>query len=55
MVEGFVDAYGQYCWPVESPGRPKLAPFQILAGEGSVHALRDHLWHLEDPRPAMRH
>lgn len=47
MVEGFVAAYGQYCWPVESLDDLKLAPFQILAGEGSVHALRDHLWHLE--------
>ena len=24
-----------------------LAPFQILAGEGEVYALRNHLWHLE--------
>jgi protein phosphatase len=25
----------------------KLAPFQILAGEGEVYALRDHRWHME--------
>lgn len=47
MVEGFVAAYGQYCWPVASIDDLELAPFQILAGEGSVHALRDHAWHLE--------
>ncbi|MGH8979555.1 MAG: polynucleotide kinase-phosphatase, partial [Acidimicrobiales bacterium] len=47
MVDGFVAAYGHYCWPVESVDDLKLAPFQVLAGEGSVHALRDHLWHLE--------
>ncbi len=47
MVDGFVAAYGQYCWPVESVDDLKLAPFQVLAGEGSVHALRDHPWHLE--------
>ena len=47
MVEGFVAAYGQYCWPVVSIDDLELAPFQILAGEGSVHALRDHAWHLE--------
>ena len=47
MVQGFVAAYGQYCWPVESLDDLKLAPFQILAGERTVHALRDHLWHLE--------
>jgi protein phosphatase len=47
MVDGFVQAYRQYCWPVEGLADLKLAPFQILAGEGSVHALKDHLWHLE--------
>ena len=47
MVDGFVAAYRQYCWPVNGIDDLKLAPFQILAGEGSVHALRDHLWHLE--------
>ena len=47
MVDGFVAAYGHYCWPVESVDDLKLAPFQVLAGEGSVHALRDHPWHLE--------
>ena len=47
MVDGFIDAYGEYCWPVVALDDLKLAPFQILAGEGEVHALRDHLWHLE--------
>jgi protein phosphatase len=47
MVDGFVTAYRQYCWPVDSIEDLKLAPFQILAGEGAVHALKDHLWHLE--------
>ncbi len=27
--------------------RSETGPFQILAGEGKVHALSDHLWHLE--------
>ena len=47
MAERFVDAYRQYCWPVESIADLRLAPFQILAGEGKVHALTDHLWHLD--------
>jgi protein phosphatase len=47
MVDGFVAAYRQYCWPVTSIDDLKLAPFQILAGEGQVHALKGHLWHLE--------
>ncbi len=47
MAERFVDAYRQYCWPVESVDDLRLAPFQILAGEGQVHALTDHLWHID--------
>jgi protein phosphatase len=46
MAGQFVAAYRPYCWPVSSVDDLKLAPFQILAGEGSVHALRDHHWHL---------
>jgi protein phosphatase len=44
---GFVAAYRRYCWPVASADDLKLAPFQVLAGEGSVHARRGHGWHLE--------
>jgi len=47
MVEGFIDAYRRYCWPITTLDDLKLAPFQILAGEGETYALRDHLWHLE--------
>ena len=47
MAERFVDAYRQYCWTVETLDELKVAPFQILAGEGRVHAERDHAWHLE--------
>jgi protein phosphatase len=47
MVEGFVDAYRRYCWEVTTLEDLKLAPFQILAGDGENYALRDHLWHLE--------
>ncbi len=44
---GFVAAYRSYCWDVASVDDLRLAPFQVLAGEGSVHALRGHGWHLE--------
>jgi len=47
MVAGFVDAYGRYCWNVDSIDDLQLAPFQVLAGEGEVYARRDHRWHLE--------
>jgi protein phosphatase len=43
----FVEAYRRYCWPVSSVDDLRLAPFQVLAGEGTVHALTDHLWHLD--------
>jgi protein phosphatase len=43
----FADAYRRYCWPVESIADLRLAPFQILAGAGRVHALRPHAWHLD--------
>jgi protein phosphatase len=43
----FVTAYRSYCWAVGSVDDLKLAPFQVLAGEGSVHALRGHGWHLD--------
>jgi len=47
MADQFVDAYRQYCWPVNTIDDLRLAPFQILAGEGKVHALTDHGWHLD--------
>jgi protein phosphatase len=47
MIDDFVIAYGRYCWPIDSLDDLKLAPFQILAGEGGTHALRSHPWHLE--------
>jgi protein phosphatase len=47
MARQFVAAYRRYCWRVDSVDDLRLAPFQILAAAGSVHALRDHHWHLE--------
>jgi protein phosphatase len=47
LAHRFVAAYREYCWPVTSVDDLRLAPFQILAGEGKVHALTDHLWHIE--------
>ena len=46
-VEKFVDAYRQYCWPVNSLDDLKIAPFHVLATEGKVHVDRDHLWHMK--------
>jgi protein phosphatase len=42
----FADAYRRYCWPVHSIADLALAPFQVLASEQGVLALRPHKWHL---------
>jgi protein phosphatase len=47
LVGRFADAYRRYCWPVASAADLRLAPFQVLAGAGRVHALRPHAWHLD--------
>jgi protein phosphatase len=54
MAERFVEAYRRYCWEVESLDDLRLAPFQILAGEGRVHADRNHSWHMETIERAVR-
>jgi protein phosphatase len=46
-VGKFVSAYRQYCWSVESLDDLRLAPFHLLATEGSVHTHQNHLWHME--------
>jgi protein phosphatase len=43
----YAEAYGRYCWPVTSVDELRLAPFVVLAGEGTVHAARDHEWHMD--------
>jgi protein phosphatase len=47
MAAAYVAAYGRYCWPVRSIADYRLAPFHLLATEGSVHADRDHGWHMD--------
>jgi protein phosphatase len=47
FVGRFVQAYRQYCWPVESVKDLKLAPFHVLATEGAVHVDKDHAWHMQ--------
>jgi polynucleotide kinase-phosphatase len=48
MVEQYAAAYRRYCWPVTSLDDLRLAPFHVLASEGSVHADKDHLWHMRE-------
>jgi protein phosphatase len=46
-IERFVAAYRHYCWAVESLDDLKLAPFHLLATEGTVHVHQNHVWHME--------
>jgi protein phosphatase len=46
MAERFVDAYRRYCWPVSSLADLRLAPFHLLASDGTTHTDKDHLWHM---------
>jgi protein phosphatase len=43
-------AYRRYCWDVGGLDDLRLAPFHLLASEGSVHVGRDHVWHMEVAR-----
>jgi len=46
LAERFARAYRNYCWPVESLRDIRIAPFHVMATEGSVHADKDHVWHM---------
>ncbi len=46
LMHKYVDAYREYCWPVNSIDDLKLAPFHILATEGRVHSEKNHIWHM---------
>ncbi|RKI16617.1 polynucleotide kinase-phosphatase [Corallococcus sp. AB030] len=46
-VQRYVEAYRRYCWPVTSLDDVRLAPFHLLATEGSTHVDKDHVWHME--------
>ena len=46
-VNAYTEAYRRYCWPVAAVDDLQLAPFHLLASEGTVHADKDHGWHLD--------
>jgi protein phosphatase len=43
----FTAAYLRYCWTTDGLAGVRVAPFQLLASEGTVYHDRPHLWHLE--------
>ena len=46
LAERYVAAYARYCWPVASVNDLRLAPFHVMATEGTVHMDKDHAWHM---------
>ncbi len=50
MVDAYDEAYGRYAWAVRGIHDLRLAPFQVLAGEGSLHLEREHTWHADVAR-----
>ena len=46
-VDGYINAYREYCWTVEGVNNIRIAPFHVLATEGAVHNDKDHIWHME--------
>jgi protein phosphatase len=47
LIDKYVNAYRQYCWPVQTVDDLKIAPFHLLASEKRVHIDRDHAWHMD--------
>lgn len=45
-ADAFVAAYQRYVWPTDGLDGVQLAPFQVLAAQGSTFHDRDHGWHL---------
>ena len=46
MADGYAAALERYVRPVADVSDLRFAPFHLLAGEGAVHADKDHGWHM---------
>lgn len=49
-IDGYIDAYREYCWTVHSVDDLRIAPFHLLACEGHVFSKEQHIWHMEKIR-----
>jgi protein phosphatase len=47
LLQRYREAYRRYCWPVNSLDDYRLAPFHMLASEGTVHVDKTNRWHME--------
>ena len=45
-AEAFTAVYRRYSWPVDGAEGLRIAPFQVLASDGTTYETRDHAWHL---------
>lgn len=46
-IELYKKAFEGYSWPINSVDDYRIAPFHLLASEGSAHFDKPHTWHLE--------
>ena len=46
-VEGYSAAWRRYCWTADTLDQVKLAPFHLLAAEGTTFFDRTHVWHMD--------
>jgi len=42
----FTAVYRRYSWPINGTEGLRIAPFQVLASDGTTYETRDHAWHL---------
>lgn len=49
-IDGYIDAYREYCWMVRSVDDLRIAPFHLMACEGHVFSKEKHVWHMEKIR-----
>jgi protein phosphatase len=47
-IHRYAAAYRGYCWDVRGLEGVRLAPFHLLATEGTTYLDRDHLWHMDE-------
>jgi protein phosphatase len=47
LVDLYVQTYRRYCWPINSLADIKVAPFHLMATEGTLYLHKHHRWHME--------
>ncbi len=45
-ASAFTAVYRRYSWPVNGTEGLRIAPFQVLASDGTTYEKHDHAWHL---------